>query len=182
MSRGGLIDVAIDCTWQLSVPPKQQFNKWLIPFTRQIISLGRSLRLSSLTLPILSLLSSKAQGCKDFCHVGIHWREFEGEMVIRALPTNLIQIFCGIILSSKVVVKSIIDLDEDFYRNLWALIVYIQAGGYTCLPEVWNTSSLSSILMTGHFNLGWRKEWICGERPITICPIVTGWTHARSTR
>ena len=32
-----------------------------------------------LTLPMLRLLSSKAQGCKDFpktskpCHVGIHW-------------------------------------------------------------------------------------------------------------
>ena len=30
--------------------------------------------------------------------------------------------------------------------------------------------------------LGWRKEWICSERPITICPIVTCWTHARRTR
>ena len=23
------------------------------------------------------------------------------------------------------------------------------------------------------FRLGLRKEWICNERPITICPIVT---------
>ena len=27
--------------------------------------------------------------------------------------------------------------------------------------------------------IGLRKEWICSERPITICPIVTCWTHAR---
>ena len=32
------------------------------------------------------------------------------------------------------------------------------------------------------YNLGWRKEWICSERPITIRPIVRSWTHARSTR
>ena len=31
-------------------------------------------------------------------------------------------------------------------------------------------------------NLGLRKEWICNERPITICPIVTCWPHARTTR
>ena len=30
-------------------------------------------------------------------------------------------------------------------------------------------------------NLGLRKEWICNERPITICPIVTCWPHARTT-
>ena len=30
--------------------------------------------------------------------------------------------------------------------------------------------------------LGWRKEWICSERPITVCPLVTCWTHARCTR
>ena len=30
--------------------------------------------------------------------------------------------------------------------------------------------------------LGWRKEWIWSERQITICPVVTCWTHARSTR
>ena len=30
--------------------------------------------------------------------------------------------------------------------------------------------------------LGLRKEWICSERPITICPIVTCWTHAMSIR
>ena len=32
------------------------------------------------------------------------------------------------------------------------------------------------------YHLGWRKEWICSERPITIYPIVKCWTHARSTR
>ena len=31
-------------------------------------------------------------------------------------------------------------------------------------------------------DLGLRKEWICNERPITICPIVTCWPHARTTR
>ena len=31
------------------------------------------------------------------------------------------------------------------------------------------------------FDLGWRIEWICSGRPITICPIVRWWTHARCT-
>ena len=39
-----------------------------------------------------------------------------------------------------------------------------------------------SDFQSGQSNLGWRKEWICSERPITICPIVTCWTHARSSR
>ena len=34
----------------------------------------------------------------------------------------------------------------------------------------------------GMLELGWRKEWICSERPITKCPIVKCWTYARSTR
>ena len=43
---------------------------------------------------------------------------FEGEMFIRTLPITLLQIFCKIIFNSKVIVKSIIDPDYDFWKNL----------------------------------------------------------------
>ena len=36
--------------------------------------------------------------------------------------------------------------------------------------------------LTARYRLGLRKVWICNERPITICPIVTCWPHARTTR
>ena len=39
---------------------------------------------------------------------------FEGEMLIRTLPTTLLQIFCNISCNSKVIVKSIIDPDNNF--------------------------------------------------------------------
>ena len=42
---------------------------------------------------------------------------FIGEMLIRTLPTSLLQIFCKIILNSKVIVKSIIDPDDNFCNN-----------------------------------------------------------------
>ena len=42
---------------------------------------------------------------------------FEGEMLIRTLPTTLLQIFCKIILNSKVIVKSIIDPDDNSWMN-----------------------------------------------------------------
>ena len=42
---------------------------------------------------------------------------FEGEMLIRTLSTTLLQIFCKIILNSEVIVKSIIDPDDNFLRN-----------------------------------------------------------------
>ena len=42
---------------------------------------------------------------------------FDGEMVIRTKPTNLLQIFCKIILNFKVTVKSIIDPDDNVKRS-----------------------------------------------------------------
>ena len=42
---------------------------------------------------------------------------FHGEMSIRILSTTLFQIFCKIILNFKVIVKSIIDTDDNFQRN-----------------------------------------------------------------
>ena len=43
---------------------------------------------------------------------------FDAEMSIRTLPTTLLQIFCKIILISKVIIKSIIDADDNIWRNL----------------------------------------------------------------
>ena len=36
---------------------------------------------------------------------------------MRTLPTTLLQTFCKIILNSKVIIKSIIDPDDNFSRN-----------------------------------------------------------------
>ena len=45
------------------------------------------------------------------------FENFVREMLIRTLSTNLLQIFCEIFLNSKVIVKSIIDPDDNFYGN-----------------------------------------------------------------
>ena len=42
---------------------------------------------------------------------------FHREMSIRILSTTLLQIFCVIILNFIVIVKSIIDPDNNFQRN-----------------------------------------------------------------
>ena len=42
------------------------------------------------------------------------------------------------------------------------------------------TKLATSITRVNSINLRWRKEWLCSERPLTICTIVKGWTHARS--
>ena len=42
---------------------------------------------------------------------------FQGEMSIRILSTTIFQIFCKIILNFKVIVKGIIDPDDNFQRN-----------------------------------------------------------------
>ena len=46
---------------------------------------------------------------------------FEGEMLVRILPTTLLQLFCKIILNFQVIVKSILNPDNNlqfvyFYR------------------------------------------------------------------
>ena len=47
---------------------------------------------------------------------------FQGEMLFRTLPTTLLQIFCKIILNSKVIVKRIFDPDDTFWRNSLVLM------------------------------------------------------------
>ena len=42
-------------------------------------------------------------------------KRIEGEMFIRVLPSTLLQIFCKIILYYEVIVKSIIDPDDNFF-------------------------------------------------------------------
>ena len=42
---------------------------------------------------------------------------FHGEMSISILSTTLFQIFCKIILNFTVIIKSIIDPDDNFQRN-----------------------------------------------------------------
>ena len=42
------------------------------------------------------------------------WKIFEGEMLIKTLPTTFLQLFLKIILYFKVIVKSIIDPDSNF--------------------------------------------------------------------
>ena len=43
---------------------------------------------------------------------------FQGGMLIRTLPTTLLQIFCKIILNSQVIIKSIIDPDNNLVELL----------------------------------------------------------------
>ena len=42
---------------------------------------------------------------------------FDGEMLIKTLPPTLLQIFCEIFHISKVIVKSIVDPDDNFWMN-----------------------------------------------------------------
>ena len=42
---------------------------------------------------------------------------FEGEILIKTLPTILLEIFCKIIFSSKDIVISVTDPDNNFLRN-----------------------------------------------------------------
>ena len=39
---------------------------------------------------------------------------FDGELLIRILPTSFFQVFCKIILISKIIVKSIMIPDDNF--------------------------------------------------------------------
>ena len=48
-------------------------------------------------------------------------------MLIRTLPTISLQIFCKMIINSKVIIKSIIDPDDNFWRNSQVLMGYKSA-------------------------------------------------------
>ena len=50
-----------------------------------------------------------------------NWQLLDGEMLIRTLPTNLLQSFCKIFLNSKVIVKSIIDSTQQFLEELLSI-------------------------------------------------------------
>ena len=63
------------------------------------------------------------QGCQHVFSVGrgkkrrskgIFGKIFEGEMLIRTLPSTLLQIFCKIILNFKDFIKSIMDPGVNF--------------------------------------------------------------------
>ena len=43
-------------------------------------------------------------------------------MLIRRIPTTLLQIFCKIIFNSKVIVESDLDLDSDHLQELMSII------------------------------------------------------------
>ena len=38
-------------------------------------------------------------------------------MLMKTLPTTLLEIFCKIMLNLKVIVKIVFDPDDDFWRN-----------------------------------------------------------------
>ena len=44
-------------------------------------------------------------------------KTFDGEMSVRTSQTTLLQIFCKTILNFKVIVKSILDPDDNFKSN-----------------------------------------------------------------
>ena len=59
------------------------------------------------SLTILTKVSSKSM-------VG---EIFEREMLIRTLLTTLLQIFCQTILNAEFIIKSILDPDDNIWRN-----------------------------------------------------------------
>ena len=72
-----------------------------------------SLFLAAMSINPLMLTTAKTvrQCWWNLARKNINWKTFEGEMLIRTLPTTLLQIFCKIILNFKVIVKII--------RNRW---------------------------------------------------------------
>ena len=58
---------------------------------------------------------------------GRAWKIFDAEMIIRTLPTTFPQIFCKIILISKVIIKSIIYADYNIFTQ-YTLISCEQLG------------------------------------------------------
>ena len=53
-----------------------------------------------------------------FCRKSKFKKIFDGEISMRRLPTTLLQIFCKTILNFKVIVKNIIDPDDNVWSNL----------------------------------------------------------------
>ena len=55
---------------------------------------------------------------------------FDGEISITTFRTTLLELICKIILNSKVLVKNIIDPDDN------ALFAWIKLSGHACTPRV----------------------------------------------
>ena len=51
----------------------------------------------------------------------IDWKIFEEEILMGTFPTTLLQIFCEIILNSHIIVKSVLDPDDNFTRSIYGL-------------------------------------------------------------
>ena len=65
----------------------------------------------------------------------------DGEMLIRTLRTILLQIFCKIISYFKVIVKSILDPDDNFPRDYFPAVRTIELcleGGVADPPQGWH--------------------------------------------
>ena len=54
---------------------------------------------------------------RDLSPLSIIRKIFEGAMLIRTLPTSLLQIFCEAILNFQVIVKSVKDPCDNFKSN-----------------------------------------------------------------
>ena len=57
--------------------------------------------------------------CYSFIFSLICKAECKGEMLMRTLPTSLLELFCKIILNSKVIAKSTIDPDDNSFKYYW---------------------------------------------------------------
>ena len=109
----------------------------------------------------------------------IAWKIFEGEMLIRTLPTTLLQIFCKVILISKVYPQNYhISQTDNIWRNLW----WVKVNQLMLLEGfIGKLSSRAMILLTITFELGiilqkiWRRvvgNVLINISPSNILPIV----------
>ena len=73
-----------------------------------IIIIIMSININPLMISLTILIKSHKQKHREI---------FDGEMLIKTLPPTLLQIFCEIFHISKVIVKSIVDPDDNFWMN-----------------------------------------------------------------
>ena len=85
---------------------------------------------------------------------------FEGEMLIRTLSTTLLQIFCKIILISKVIIESIIDPDDIIDKN-WrptaSLAILFPQLSHVPSPDEWRRLPL--YFMTAPITARLLQSW-----------------------
>ena len=71
---------------------------------------------------------------------------FEGEMLIITLSATFFQLFCGIILNSEVIVKSIIDpVNTDFFQLFCEIILNSEVTVKSIIDPVNNFESMNWI-------------------------------------